>query len=282
MMPVDGVDRRFFLKTMGSAGLSSAFPAAGFSASPRASGIVEQVAEDSATTGTKPKYSVRFAVAGMSHDHIYGMVEAMLRGGGVLVSVYAAEPERGAAFLKRYPQAKKAESEDEILNDSSIQLVLSSAIPNQRAPLGVRVMRHGKDYLSDKPGVTTLEQLAEVRKTIAETRRIYAIMYSERLEVKAAVKAGELVQAGAIGKVIQTINIAPHQIFQGSGDAGGGSGRPDWFWEPEKYGGILTDIGSHQVDQFLFYTGSTRRRWWLRRWRMCGTRTIRSFRISAT
>ena len=82
----------------------------------------------------------------------------------------------------------------------------------------------GKDYLSDKPGITTLEQLAEVRKTIADTQRIYGIMYSERLEVKAAVKAGELIQAGAIGQVIQTINIAPHQIVQGHGDAGGGTG----------------------------------------------------------
>ena len=138
-----------------------------------------------------------------------------------------------------------------------MQLVLSSQIANERAPLGVRVMKHGKDYLSDKPGITTLEQLAEVRKTIAETKRIYAIMYSERLEVKAAVYAGELIQQGAIGKVIQTINIAPHQIIQRHGDAGGGTGRPDWFWNPEQYGGILCDIGSHQVDQFLFYTGST-------------------------
>jgi predicted dehydrogenase len=81
-------------------------------------------------------------------------------------------------------------------------------------------------------------------------------MYSERLEVKAAVKAGDLVQAGAIGKVIQTINIAPHQISQRAGDAGGGSGRPEWFWDDSKYGGILCDIGSHQVDQFLYYTGS--------------------------
>ena len=251
---MDGIDRRFFLKSVGTAGLSSAFPAAAFAAQ---GGAVTEVAQDAATVA-KPQYSVRFSVCGMSHDHIYGMVDAMIRGGGVLVSVYAAEPERGAAFLKRYPQAKKAATEDEVLNDSSIKLVLSSAIPNERAPIGVRAMRHGKDYLADKPGVTTLEQLAEVRKTVAETKRIYAIMYSERLEVKAAVKAGELVQAGAIGKVIQTINIAPHQIVQGAGDAGGGTGRPDWFWEPEKYGGILTDIGSHQVDQFLFYTGSTK------------------------
>jgi predicted dehydrogenase len=104
--------------------------------------------------------------------------------------------------------------------------------------------------------VTTLAQLAEVRKTIAETKRIYGILYSERLEVKAAVYAGELVQQGAIGKVIQTINIAPHQIIQGAGDAGGGMARPEWFWNPDQYGGILCDIGSHQVDQFLFYTGS--------------------------
>jgi len=117
-------------------------------------------------------------------------------------------------------------------------------------------MKHGKDFLSDKPGITTLEQLAEVRKTIAATARIYGIMYSERLEVKAAVYAGVLIQQGAIGKVIQTINIAPHQIVQGHGDAGGGTGRPEWFWNPDQYGGILCDIGSHQVDQFLFYTGS--------------------------
>jgi len=118
-------------------------------------------------------------------------------------------------------------------------------------------MRHGKDYLSDKPGITTLEQLAAVRKAIAETHRIYAILYSERLEVKAAVKAGELIKAGAIGRVVQTINIAPHQVTQRHGDAGGGTGRPEWFWNPDQYGGILCDIGSHQVDQFLYYTGST-------------------------
>jgi predicted dehydrogenase len=256
-MQLDGVDRRSFLRTMGSAGLSTAFPAAAFGASPFAESIVPEMAQPSQAVVAKPAQPVRFSVAGMSHDHIYGMVDAMIRGGGELVSVYAAEPERGAAFLKRYPQAKQAQTEDEILNDPSIHLVLSSAVPNQRAPLGIRAMRHGKDYLSDKPGVTTLEQLAEVRKAIAETKRIFAIMYSERLEVKAAVYAGDLVQAGAIGKVIQTINIAPHQIFQKQGDAGGGTGRPEWFWDPEKYGGILTDIGSHQVDQFLFYTGST-------------------------
>jgi predicted dehydrogenase len=134
--------------------------------------------------------------------------------------------------------------------------VLSSHIANERAGIGVKAMKRGKDFLADKPGITTLEDLALVRKTIAETGRLYGIMYSERLEVPAAVYAGELIKQGAIGKVIQTINLAPHQIIQGGGDAGGGSKRPEWFWNDKQFGGILCDIGSHQVDQFLFYTGT--------------------------
>jgi predicted dehydrogenase len=255
-MMIGELNRRSFLRGAGAAGLLSIAPEVGAAVGPAGEPIVHEVVQ--ATAEEKPKYSIKFSVCGMSHDHIYGMIGAVQRGGGVLVSAWAGEPDKLEVFKKRFPDVKIVATQDEIVNDKSIQLVLSSQIANERAPLGVRMMKAGKDFLSDKPGVTTLEQLAAVRQTIAETGRIYAIMYSERLEVKAAVKAGELVQAGAIGRVIQTINIAPHQIVQGHGDAGGGSGgRPDWFWVPEQYGGILCDIGSHQVDQFLFYTGST-------------------------
>ncbi len=253
--------RRTFLKgavsgMVGSAGVLPAFgmaPGVGGNHGP----VVEEMVQAAAGADTAPKYHIRFSVAGISHDHIYGMVGAVIRGGGELVAVQGAEPDKLAAFTKRFPQAKVVKTEDEILDDPSIQLVMTSTIPVDRAPLGVRAMRKGKDFLSDKPGATTLGQMAELRKTIAETKRIYGILYSERLEVKAAVYAGELVQKGAIGKVVQTINIAPHQIQQGHGDAGGGGGRPWWFWDDSKFGGILCDIGSHQVDQFLFYTGST-------------------------
>jgi predicted dehydrogenase len=215
------LNRRCFLQTLGMTSLLAAFPDSAFALQPGRSDVVDEAIQSNAGTAVKPEHSIRFAVCGMSHDHIYGMVGAVQRGGGILVAAYGQEPDKLAAFVKRFPDFKVVQSEDPILNDNSIQLVLSSAIPNERAPLGIRVMKHGKDYLSDKPGITTLEQLAAVRKTIAETHRIYAIMYSERLEVKAAVKAGELIQAGAIGRVIQTINIAPHQITQGHGDAGG-------------------------------------------------------------
>jgi predicted dehydrogenase len=219
--------------------------------------MIEDAVIARAQTDAQPQNHIKFGVCGMSHDHIFGMIGAVLRGGGEMVACWAAEPDKLALFRKRFPDVKIVQTQEEIINDPSIQLVLSSQIANERAPLGVKAMKAGKDFLSDKPGITTLEQLADVRKTIAETNRIYAIMYSERLEVKAAVYAGELVKQGAIGKVIQTINIAPHQIFQHAGNAGGGSGRPEWFWHAKQFGGILCDIGSHQVDQFLFYTNST-------------------------
>ncbi|RZU43477.1 Gfo/Idh/MocA family protein [Edaphobacter modestus] len=251
--------RREFLRAVGSAGLMAGVPAMAEMSAIDPARVVHEIAEPGQDADAKPKHSIKFAVCGMSHDHIFGMVGAIQRGGGVLVAAYGAEPDKIAGFKKRFPDVKMVDSEDAILNDSSIQLVLSSTIPDQRAPLGVRVMKKGKDFLSDKPGATSLAQIEEIRKTIAETKRIYGILYSERLEVKAAVKAGELVKAGAIGRVIQTINIAPHQIVQHGADpyAGGSGGRPDWFWDPARYGGILTDIGSHQVDQFLYYTGST-------------------------
>ncbi|HEX6211064.1 MAG TPA: Gfo/Idh/MocA family oxidoreductase [Methylomirabilota bacterium] len=192
---------------------------------------------------------IRFGAIGLNHGHIYGQCNAVIRGGGELVSVYAKEPELLAAFTKRFPQARVARSEREILEDPSLQLVVSASIPSERAPLGLEVMRHGKDYLVDKPGITTLAQLAEVKRVQADTKRIYSILYSERHENRATIRAGELVASGAIGRVVQTIGLGPHRMNPSS--------RPAWFFEHDRYGGILCDIGSHQFDQFLFFTGST-------------------------
>src|SRR6185436_4843226 len=150
---------------------------------------------------------IRFSAIGLNHNHIYGQVRLLLNAGAEFVSYYAPEPNLVAPFAQAFPMAKLATSEKQILEDPSIQLVLSAAIPCDRAPLGIRVMQHGKDYMSDKPGFTSLEQLAEVRRVQAATGRIYSICFSERLEVGAAVKAGELVMAGAIGKVVQTVGL---------------------------------------------------------------------------
>jgi predicted dehydrogenase len=192
---------------------------------------------------------LRFAAIGLNHGHINGQVDAVTRGGGELVAFFAKEADLADAFAKRYPGARRARSEKEILEDPTILLVVSAAIPDERAPLGIEVMRHGKDFMVDKPGSTTLEQLAAVRRTQADTRRLYSVLI-ERHESKSTQKAGELVKAGAIGRVVQTLALAPHRMSPAT--------RPPWFFERPRYGGILCDLASHHLDQFLFFTGSTR------------------------
>ncbi len=192
---------------------------------------------------------LKFGVIGINHSHIYGQANLLLNAGAELVSFFATEPDLIARFAQTYPQARLASSAEEILEDESIDLIASAAIPDERAPLGIRVMQHGKDYMSDKPGFVSLAQLEEARKVQAETGRIYSIDYSERLDVPSAVKAGDLIHAGAIGEVVQTLGLGPHRMRIPT--------RPDWFFDPARFGGIIADIGSHQVDQFLFYTGST-------------------------
>lgn len=234
-------------------GMLSAGVAAGFTAEALAQSVTRG---DAPTEGAQAqpapeaKYRVPFAVIGLDHNHIYGITDAVIRGGGVLTSFFATDPKQIAMFQKRYPGVRLARSQEEILDDRNIKLVCSAAIPNLRAPLGIRVMRAGKDYLSDKAAVTSLKQLADVRRVIKETGRKYGIMYSERLEVPAAVMAGQLVHDGAIGRVIQTVNLAPHRLAAPT--------RPEWFWDPARNGGILTDVGSHQADQFVYLTGSKR------------------------
>ncbi len=192
---------------------------------------------------------VRFAVININHGHIYGQVAHLVNAGAEFVAFYAPEPDLATAFAARYPNVRQAVSEIELLEDQTIDLIVTSGIPSTRAALGIKAMRHGKDFMTDKPGFTTLEQLEEVRKVQAQTKRIYSVCYSEHFEVASVVKAGELVAAGTIGRVVQTLGIGPHKTNLVT--------RAPWFFEKRHYGGILADIGSHQAEQYLFFTGAT-------------------------
>ncbi len=191
---------------------------------------------------------IRFAVIGINHAHIYGQVDCLLAAGAKLVGFHAPEDALAKDFSERYPQVPRAAERQRLLEDPRIALIVSAAIPCERAPLGIEAMRHGKDYMTDKPGMTSLEQLGEVRRVQAETKRIYSVCYSEHFETRSTVKAGELVAAGAIGKVVNTNALGPHKLKN--------LPRPRWFYERRKTGGILTDIASHQCEQFLFFAGA--------------------------
>jgi predicted dehydrogenase len=194
------------------------------------------------------KGEFQFAAIGLDHGHIFGMCNGLNEAGGELVAVYDPDPKKVAAFCEQYPSAIPAASEQEILQNSSIKLVASACIPVDRCELGLRVLDSGKHYFADKPAFTSKEQVNKARQKTAETGLKWGIYYSERLHVESAIFAGQLIEEGAIGRVIQVTGFGPHRANP--------SGRPDWFFDPKYYGGILCDIGSHQIEQFLHYAGA--------------------------
>jgi predicted dehydrogenase len=188
-----------------------------------------------------------FAAIALDHGHINGMCNGLIEAGATLKWVYDPDPTRVKAFCEAFPQVAVAASEEQILADIEVRLIASAAVPAKRADLGMRVMESGKDYFTDKTPFTTLEQLDMARVKTAATGLKYAVYYSERLHAESAVFAGQLIQTGAIGRVLQVIGLGPHRLNAAS--------RPQWFFEHEQYGGILCDIGSHQIEQFLYYSG---------------------------
>lgn len=189
-----------------------------------------------------------FAAVALEHGHIYGQCNGLAEAGGELRYVYDPDPAKIERFLGVFPGVKVASSLEAILDDPEIKLVTAAAIASERGPLGLRVMEAGKDYFTDKTPFTSLKQLAAARLKANETGRKYMVYYSERLHVECAIFAGDLVKDGVIGRVIQVLGLGPHRL--------NAPARPGWFFERAKYGGILCDIGSHQIEQFLFYSGA--------------------------
>ena len=187
------------------------------------------------------------AAAALDHGHIYGMCNGLVEAGATLKWVYDPDKKKIADFVQKFPTVQVADSLDQILEDQEIRLVAAAAIPSERSALGNKVMEAGKDYFTDKTPFTTLDQLEKMKQVVKRTGQKYMVYFSERLHVESAVFAGDLIQEGAIGRVLQVTGFGPHRLNAPS--------RPDWFFKKEQYGGILTDIGSHQIEQFLFFAG---------------------------
>ncbi|WP_211659067.1 Gfo/Idh/MocA family protein [Phytoactinopolyspora halophila] len=193
---------------------------------------------------------VRFGVVGVDHPHSHGMVRGLREAGGHGVGVAGGDDsERRVAFRRDFPDIPEVNDPRRLYDDPRVDLIVTAGVPVERAKIAGEAMRAGKDVLADKPAATTPEQVAELRRVVAETGRIWAVYFGERFTSPATTKAGALVASGAIGTVVQMIGLGPHRLRRAT--------RPAWFFERERCGGILADLASHQIDQFLYLTGST-------------------------
>ena len=192
---------------------------------------------------------MKFAAIGIDHRHIFGMAANLMAEGAEFAGWWTeGEPEPLEGFVKRFPDVPRVDHWQALLDDPSIDLIVISCIPRDRAAHAIAAMAAGKDVMTDKPGCTTMAQLDAIMAMQAKTGRIWSVDFSEHFEVPAVARAAELVAQGAIGRVVQTVGLGPHRLNRAT--------RPDWFFDRAAYGGILTDIASHQIDQFLFFTGA--------------------------
>lgn len=193
---------------------------------------------------------LRFAAVGLDHRHIYDQVQSLLDVGAQCVGYWTeGTPKTLEGFVRRFPQIPRVDDRRRLLDDRTIDLVTCAAIPCDRAAHAVEAMRAGKDFMADKPGVTSFAQLDEVRRVQQDTKRIWTVNFTERFEVRAVTRALALVRDGAIGDVVQTVGLGPHRENRAL--------RDPWFYDKARYGGILVDIASHQIDQFLMLANVT-------------------------
>jgi predicted dehydrogenase len=208
------------------------------------------------STARQTSRPVRFAAVGLDHAHAFGQIEGLLNQGCQLVGFSSEDPAAAVAqeVRRRWPDVMWIEDMTSLLRDPSIDVIVTAAVPDQRSAIALEALTNGKDVVADKPGCVTLDQLEEIEKAVTESGRFWSITFSERFEVRCAIKAEQLVREGRIGRVVQTLGLGPHR----EGDRAhlaGGAGRPDWFYDRDRTGGIITDI-SHQIDQFLWFTGA--------------------------
>lgn len=186
------------------------------------------------------------ALVGADHNHLFEIIDRMAKAG-----IVPAQHTRDGSFVELYEDWQKeseASTFDEILADDSIDVIVTAAIPRDRADIALRAIEAGKHVVSDKPGLTTMAQLDAIRAAVAERPgRPWTVLFTERYENRAINEAVRLARSGAIGTIVHVVGAGPHTMWA--------KRRPDWFWDPDATGGILVDVGSHQVDQFLSITG---------------------------
>jgi len=190
----------------------------------------------------------KVAAVGLDHGHIYGMCNGLSEAGADIVLVYDADETKVKAFQEKFPTAVAASSVLEVLQ-SDVNLIACASVPSDRCGIGLQAVAAGKDFFVDKPAFTTREQLEKARAAVESTGKKWAVYFSERLHVESAVYAEQLIEQGTIGDVISVTGFGPHRLNAPS--------RPEWFFDAERNGGILVDIGCHQIEQILFFAGAS-------------------------
>jgi predicted dehydrogenase len=189
---------------------------------------------------------MRLAFAGFRHGHILGLYAAAKKHSNVQI---VAAAEEDAATFETVKAAGNVQlthrSIDEMLEKVACDAIAVGDYFSKRASIIMRALQSGKHVIADKPICTDLDELIQIRDLAAKT----GLRIGCQLDLRDSGvfrTARRLIAEGKLGEVHTLIFTAQHPLNLPN--------RPKWYFEPNKHGGTINDIGVHAIDLIPWMT----------------------------
>ena len=172
------------------------------------------------------------------------MAQTIARGNALQVTA-CADPDQAAAARVAAIAGNTAvyASVEDMLQHAEVDAVLVATAHHVLYECSLAAIRAGKHVLTEKPIGLDEKEAVQLEEAVARANVCFMAGYSFRY-IAAWQKVHELLQAGAVGEI--------HTV---TGSMSIGPMSKSWIASPETGGGPLLYVGSHLVDQILWYLG---------------------------
>lgn len=169
-----------------------------------------------------------------------------------IYGLFDINQERAAELAAQYG-AKAFPSYEALLADPQIDTVSVCAANHVHAEIAIAALKAGKHVLCEKPMAVTLEDCEAMVAAARESGKYLMIGQNQRL-AKAHSKAKELIEQGAIGRVLTFRTVFGHG---GPETWSVDPGKNTWFFDRTKAAmGAMADLGIHKTDMIQYVLGS--------------------------
>ena len=187
------------------------------------------------------------AFAGFRHSHIFSLYNYMQKNDEInIVGCFEADEDTKKDVTEKRGLNFNYNSYEELLNDSNVEVVAIGDCFGNRGKMAIDALRHGKHVFCDKPICTRLEELYEIRELSVKNNLQVGCMLDLRYMAQVS-KVKEILRNDEIGKVHIVSFTGQHGLDYAT--------RPRWYYEENKHGGTINDIGIHGLDLIRFITG---------------------------
>ncbi|WP_010283028.1 Gfo/Idh/MocA family oxidoreductase [Bacillus timonensis] len=164
---------------------------------------------------------MRFSIIGCQHAHITIFIEEMLALGHSCAGIYEKENTTLAGMISASYTIPIVQSVEEILLDSSIEIVGCAAINNEKIDVLEICERHGKHVMLDKPAVTNRKDLGRLKALFSRGRIQVGMLLTERFR-SSLYTLQKQISEGSLGRIVSITMRKPHLL--------NGKNRPSWHF----------------------------------------------------